>query len=382
MDLLQAASSGGQATYDFYSGEAQARQELAQLVAKGDQAWTLHQTAAELGYSFLANDHPAYVATGTKGQLILQTQLSTQVLQSDCPDYKEAGIATMYVVHGNTPVDVFTTTVEKVGPGVVAAALAPALATLLGALKTFVTTFFTEVSEAAAAGTSAADAATVAGAAAETAAESAAVDGEIVADELALSIEFGPLAIVGLVVAALTIVFLVLSFGLAKTMTAWIRVYNASTQTFQLGIAYTYNLSVVQQPKDGVLPPPGTPSAPPGVQPTSEVVYHADYVLQNVNSWKGLALVLQAPPTDQTQGFSLLIDIPDAGENSVQVTADGALSAANFFAARAGKNTELASADEDNGLTVHVGTNQLKGESPGPVDGVTGYNYEYVLLVS
>ena len=45
------------------------------------------------------------------------------MLQSDTTDYKEAGIATMWMVTDQTPMDVFITTVEKLGPGVAATAL-------------------------------------------------------------------------------------------------------------------------------------------------------------------------------------------------------------------------------------------------------------------
>ena len=61
---------------------------------------------------------------------------------------------------------------------------------------------------------------------------------------------------------------MILAFGLAKTMTVWIRVFNASQWPLQLRVAYNYNLSIKQQPQDGLLPPPDRPprrraSSPP-----------------------------------------------------------------------------------------------------------------------
>jgi hypothetical protein len=375
---LAEAAGGGQATYDFFSSEAKARKDLAALVAQGPAVWTLHDTAADLGYEFLAPDQPAYVATAPTGQLVLQTQLSPDVLQADSADYQEAGIATMYLVTDQCPIDVFTTTVNKLGPGIAATALGPAIATLLGALKTFVTSFFTSVSEAAGSGGSAASVATEA---AETAAEAAEVDGEIVADELALSVEFGPLAIVGLVIAALTIVYMILSFGLSKTMTAWIRVFNVSAYPLQLGLAHNYNLSVKQEPTTGLLPPPGTPPAPPGVTPQSSVIFRADYVIQNDSSWEGLGIVLQAPPSGGGPGVTVAMDIPSVGPNSLAAVPSGTVDPGRFYDDMEGQNTSL-STRVGGGVTVTMGTNQNSGESPSPLGGDDGYNYEYVVVVS
>ena len=115
LQLLRVAAGGGQATYDFFSSEARARKELAELVAKGEQSWRLVDDAGQLNLGFLTPGQPAYVASGQYGSLILQTQLSPEVLQSDTTDYKEAGIATMWMVTDQTPVDVFITSVEKLG---------------------------------------------------------------------------------------------------------------------------------------------------------------------------------------------------------------------------------------------------------------------------
>jgi hypothetical protein len=329
LQLLTTAAEGGQATYDFFSTDAQARAELARLAAQGDSAWTLHPDAADLGHDFLTAGQPAYVATGSSGQLIVQSQLSPDVMQADSTDYKEAGVATMWMVTSQGPVEVFVSYVEKLGPGVTAAALGPALLTLLGAFKSYVASFFSNVSTAAEGG--ATDAATVASDAAEGAAEEAAVDGEIIADEVAVSVSFGPLAIVGLAVAAISIVLMILAFGFAKTMTAWIRLFNATSLDLQLSLAYQYNLTVRQQPAGPTVPAIGAPPAPPGITPLDKVVYWAEYLLQNDNTLGGLGLVLQAAPAGAFPGFSVAIEIPSIGANGLTAAFDGTLDAAAYF---------------------------------------------------
>ena len=383
LQLLRVAAGGGQATYDFFSSEAQARKELAELVAKGEQSWRMVDDASTLNLGFLTPGQPAYVAYGQYGSLILQTQLSPDVMQSDTTDYKEAGIATMWMVTDQTPIDVFITTVEKLGPGVAAAALGPALLTLLGALKTFVTSFFSNVTEAAGEGAGEA-AETIASDAAEAAAEDAAIEGEVVADELALSIEFGPLAIAGIAVAGLIIVLLILTFGLAKTMTAWIRVFNASQWPLQLRFAYNDNVLIRQQPQDGLLPPPGPAPAPPGVKPACSVIYRADYLLQNDSTWKGFATVVQSPPGNGTAGLSFAIDIPAAGPNSLAIIPQGGGDPEGFYNSMEGREIGLSMEypSSANSLGVAMGTNQNQYESPSPLDGSSGFNYEYVVFLT
>ena len=377
VQLLQTASRGGDATFDFFSGEARARKQLADLAAQGPGVFTLVDDAGSLGLPYLGAGMPAYVATSPTGRLILQTQLSAEVMQADSSDYAEAGIATMWMVTDEGPIDVFTSTVEKLGPGVAGAALMPAMMSVLGALRTFITTFFSQVSAAAEAGGG--DAATVAGDAAEAAADEAAVDGEVVADELVLSVEFGPLAVVGLAVAALSIVLMILAFGLSKTMTAWIRIFNLTPQPMQLRIAHNYNLKIRQQPTDGLLPPPGPPPAPPGVTPVTNVIFRADYVLQNDNTWDGLGVVIQAPQQGPAPGLTFMIDIPSAGDNSMAVVPSGAVDPNEFYDQMSGQITELCT---QNGgpYTITAGTNQLRGQSSDPLGGDDGYNYEYVVL--
>ena len=165
-------------------------------------------------------------------------------------------------------------------------------------MRTFVTSFFTSVSEAAAAGAGEAE---------------AEVDGEIIAEEMALSAEFAPLAIIGLVIAALTVVFMILSFGLSKTMTAWIRVFNDPS----LPVAAEHRLQL--QPRDQTTTE-GRAAAParhravtPWVKPTCSVIYRADYVLQNDNTWEGLGVVIQAPPSAGCPGLAFAIDFPASG---------------------------------------------------------------------
>jgi hypothetical protein len=386
---LAAAVQGGQAAFDFYSGESATRVELARAASQqGAAGWQQHPDAAALRLDFLIAGQPAMTLSASSGMLVLQAQLSPPVMQQDCGDYRSAGIATMYVVHGQTCMDVFITEIEKQGPGITGAALGPALLTVLGAFKTYLTSFFAKATALAESG--ATDAGAVAEEAASTAAEEAAVEGEVVAEEVAVSIEFGPLAIVGLVIAAVMLVWMIISFGLSKTMTAWIRLYNATHYPIQADLVYSYNLSPVQEPKAGAVLPVGVPPAPPGITPSGEqVIFRADWALQNAETLGGLGLCLRM--INYAADFPsamMMIDIPSVGANSMNATADGNVSASQYYAGNEGVNTSLSLVTplgEDwthDPVTLRVGTNQNSGESSSPMGGDSGYNYEYVIVLA
>ena len=320
--------------------------------------------------------------------LVLQAQLSSPVMQEGSDDYKTAGVATMTVVHDQTCMDVFLIEVQKQGPAISGAAVTPALLTVLGAFKTYVTSFFSKASALAESG--ATDAEAVASEAASTAAEEAAVDGEVVAEEVAVSIEFGPLAIVGLAVAAVTLIWMIISFGLSKTMTAWNHLYNATHYEIRADLPYTCNLSPLQEPATGAIPPVGTPSAPPGITPSREPVnLRADWMLQNSETLGSLGLTLRM--VDYTGSISpsamMMIDIPSVGPNSMNAIANGMVDPRQYYAENEGANTltslvRVLGGDVNDPVTLRVGTNQTTGQSASPLGGDPGYNYECIILLA
>ncbi|MGR9071835.1 MAG: hypothetical protein ACU833_02090 [Gammaproteobacteria bacterium] len=385
LDYMQLALAGGKSTFDFFSGDYRALQELAQTMAKlGDSAWTQVDTAAGLGYDFLDPGKPASYVRVEKGTMVVQFHASETILAEDTRDYKEAGIATAYMVTDQGPVDVIITYIEKLGPPIAGVALMPAITAILGAVKNFLQSFISRAFNAAAEG--AVDAEAVAGDAAEGAAEDAALEGEIIADELAISVSFGPLAIAGIVVAAIILVVSAILFFLAKTMTCFIRFYNFTDQQYQLKICYQHDLEIKQQPKTGIMPPVGVPPAPPGVKALDKVIYRADYTLLNSDDLKGLGLVIQAAGNDTADptafpGLTAMIDIPAVGDNSLYVSLDADKQCEDIWNNFSGTYKKLSKSTCFGDYRIYIATNQLSGKSPSPLTDEQGYFYEYLIVV-
>jgi hypothetical protein len=377
---LHAALLGGGITYEFFAGNMGALQDVAQFIANGgDSVWKKVDEASSLGLDFLVPDQPAYYVQASKGQIVVQVQASHDVLQQDTQDYKEAGIATTYLVTNQGAVDVMINYIEKLGPPIAAATLAPTILTILGAFKTFVQTFLTRAYSAASSG--ATDAEVIGEEAAAEAAEEAAVDGEIVADEIALSLTFSPLAIAGIIIATIALVITIILFFLSKTMTCIVKFYNLSDQSFTLGICYADNLSLIKAPRTGILQPVGVPPAPPGVKALDEVIYRADYIFQNDTSVEGVEAVFQGYG-DNGLGFTFVIDVPAAGSNSLSVglnpSSDCETLAETVDAN--GRYQQLTMTTDNGHYKLSIATNQLSGESQSPLTGENGYYYEYLVL--
>jgi len=386
LEVLQLAVAGGEATYDFFAGDYGALQRLAnQISTGGDAAWTNVATAAGLNYDFLDATLPASYVRDGDATLVVQFHASTQVMGEATTDYKQAGIATTYLVTDQGPVDVIVSYVEKLGPPVAGAALLPAITAILGAVKTFFQQVISKAFSAAEGG--ATDAAEVAADAAEEAGEEAAVDGEIIADELAISIEFGPLAIVGIAIAIITLVVSVILFFLAKTMTCFVKVYNFTDEEITLRLCHQYDLEVKQEPKTGVLPAMGVPPAPPGVTALSKVIYRADYTFLNSDDLKGLGAVIQATgsasPSDPTgfPGLTAMLDVPSVGDNSIYVSMDGSTDCGTVWSNFAGTFTKVAKSTCSGVYRIYMATNQLRHKSKDPITGADGYFYEFIVVV-
>ncbi|MDH5756129.1 MAG: hypothetical protein OEZ55_05630 [Nitrospinota bacterium] len=384
VEYLQAALEGGSATFDFFSGDMQALQAVAANVHQnGNAAWTQEEKGSALGYDFLDPDLPIAYTRVDKGTMVTQFHPSASAMGEETSDFKEAGVATTYLVTDRGPVDVIITYIEKLGPAVAGAALSPAIFAILTAVKNFVQQFITRAFSAASEG--AADAEAVADTAAEGAAEEAAVDGEIIGDELALSVEFGPLAIAGIAVAAITLVVLAILFFLSKTMTCFIRFYNFTDAQYTLKLCYQYDLKVQQEPSTGVMPPTGTPPAPPGVKALDQVIYRADYTLLNSDDLQGLGLVISADgdPTNPTAfpGLTVMLDIPSVGDNSMYIELEGSTDCQGVFDNFSGTFKKLSMATCHGLFRLYMATNQLGGKSASPVTGEDGYFYEYLIVV-
>ncbi|WP_106253949.1 hypothetical protein [Phormidesmis priestleyi] len=378
---LHAALKGGNPTYDFFSGDMAALHDIAQQIANnGDSAWQQASQPSSLGYDFLDPNAPVHYVKGSKGTLVVQVLADNSILGQDTPDYKQAGIATTYLVTDQGPISVIVNWVEKLGPAIASVAIAPALLAILGAFKTFLQSYLTRAYSAIAEG--ATDSATVSEEAATEAAEDAAIDGEVVADEVALSLTFSPLAIVGIAVAAIAAIIAIILFFLAKTMICLVKIFNYTDQTLNLALCYEYDLVAKEVPQSGSMPPIGIAPAPPGVKPLDSVIYRADYQFQNDSSVNGLGVVIHGDGSGDFPGMTAVIDIPAVGNNSLYVDLKNTEDWDQLYEnIDHGQYDQLTMGVSNSGYQLSIATNQLRGESPSPITGETGYFYEYLIVI-
>ncbi|PSB20981.1 hypothetical protein C7B65_06150 [Phormidesmis priestleyi ULC007] len=355
--------------------------DIAQQIANnGDSAWQQASQPSSLGYDFLDPNAPVHYVKGSKGTLVVQVLADNSILGQDTPDYKQAGIATTYLVTDQGPISVIVNWVEKLGPAIASVAIAPALLAILGAFKTFLQSYLTRAYSAIAEG--ATDSATVSEEAATEAAEDAAIDGEVVADEVALSLTFSPLAIVGIAVAAIAAIIAIILFFLAKTMICLVKIFNYTDQTLNLALCYEYDLVAKEVPQSGSMPPIGIAPAPPGVKPLDSVIYRADYQFQNDSSVNGLGVVIHGDGSGDFPGMTAVIDIPAVGNNSLYVDLKNTEDWDQLYEnIDHGQYDQLTMGVSNSGYQLSIATNQLRGESPSPITGETGYFYEYLIVI-
>ena len=218
--------------------------------------------------------------------------------------------------------------------------------------------------------------------AAEGAAEDAAVDGEVVGDEIVLSLSFSSVAVAGIAVAAVVAVIVLILLFLSKTMYCLIKFYNYTNQTLSLAMCYEYDLVAKVVPQTGAVPPIGTAPAPPGVKPLDSVIYRADYQFQNDISVCGLGVVIHGDGSGDFPGMTVVIDIPSVGDNSLYVDLNDTEDWDQLYQEiDSGNYRQLTMSVSNPKYRLSIATNQLDGESPSPITGETGYYYEYLVVV-
>ena len=381
---LHAALQGGTAVYDFFSGDMSALSDVVQqITTNGDSAWQLASQGSSLPYDFLDPNAPVHYVQSGKGTLLVQVLVDPNVLGEATTEYKQAGIATTFLVTSQGLISIIVNDVEKIGAAIASTFIAPAVLTILKAFKNFLLSYMTRASNAIAGG--ATDSTAVSTEAAEGAAEDAAVD-EVVGDEFVLSLSFSSVAVAGIAVAAVVAVIVLILLFLAKTMSCLIKFYNYTNQTLSLAMCYEYDLVAKVVPQTGTMPPIGTAPAPPGVKPLDSVIYRADYQFQNDISVAGLGVIIHGDGSGDFPGMTVVIDIPSVGDNSLYVDLNNTEDWDQLYQEIDNGNYRQLTMSVSSPATnpkyrLSIATNQLNGESASPITGDTGYYYEYLVVV-
>ena len=196
-------------------------------------------------------------------------------------------------------------------------------------------------------------------------------------------VEFGGAATIGFAIELVALVALLPLTLLAKEMSAYVRVYNATGQEIDVTLCWIQpdNQSAGQLGNEPVtLPPLGPAWTPPWII-GEQAVHYVSWVVGNTDTLKGVAYVLRLDAVNDFPGGNVMVNIPNKGANSLAVTFDFDEDCEAVWTANKDQNTGLAASVTSGGYRLRIATNQTTGQSPAPADGTLGYQYEHVVII-
>ena len=196
-------------------------------------------------------------------------------------------------------------------------------------------------------------------------------------------VEFGAGATIGFAIELVALVALLPLVLLAKEMSAYVRVYNATGQEIDVTLCWIQenDQSAGRPGNDPVtLLPRGPAWTPPWII-GEQAVHYTSWVVGNTDPLKGVAYVLRLDPAGDFPGGNVMVDIPNTDANSLAVTFDFNEDCEAVWTAGKGQNTGLTASATSGGYRLRIATNQTTGRSPAPADGALGYQYEHVVII-
>lgn len=387
---LTAALTGGDAVFDFFSGNVQALQNLYQTIAtSGDSVW-IDGTDEKSGMPV------KYVDNGDHFLSIGAAIHDTDTLQNgtgSTTDYKQVGIAYVTLTTDQGTSQLIVNTIHYAGIGIAGIAATPALFKLLKpivkAVARFIKNLAVSIYNKVKSGFSTDDPEeaedNVEGEAGQ-AAEEAGEEGAEVAEGIFADVSFTILDGVGVVVAVGVIAVVLILELLSKQMTNWVRFYNVTQGDLQFGICWLKGsagaeIAPAKVGKTATVTKISKAPTPPWVTSSDTVIYRSDLQFINTNVLEGIGYVLNADPSGDFPGFRVMVDIPSAGDNSIYVgfVKDDCESVWN---AHKDQNTGLTMKATSGKYTLRIATNKVSGKSPSPVDETEGYNYEHLIVLT
>jgi hypothetical protein len=194
---------------------------------------------------------------------------------------------------------------------------------------------------------------------------------------------FGVGATVGFAIEFVAMLALLPLTLLAKEISAYVRVYNATGQEIDVTLCWIQpdNQSAGQLGNEPVtLPPLGPAWTPPWII-GEQAVHYVSWVVGNTDTLKGVAYVLRLDAVNDFPGGNVMVNIPNKGANSLAVTFDFDEDCEAVWTANKDQNTGLAASVTSGGYQLRIATNQTTGQSPAPADGTLGYQYEHVVII-
>ncbi len=224
---------------------------------------------------------------------------------------------------------------------------------------------------------------------AEKAAKEASVQEETIpiseGETIAADIEISVVDAIGLVFSLGTLTLTIILNILSKEIRSFVRFYNLTNQDLEFSICWIKeNVAVAVSPmlpQNPITIPKISPAWTPPWIIGSDPISYIDMVFANTDKLKGIGYVLKARPNNDFPGFNVMVNIPNSGDNSLQLSFVTNDVCNSYWQDHKDKDTNLTMSTTSGNYTLKIATNQVKGESPSPVDGAEGYNYEHLVIL-
>ncbi|MGR9071836.1 MAG: hypothetical protein ACU833_02095 [Gammaproteobacteria bacterium] len=386
---LTAALTGGDAVFDFFSGNVQALQNLYQTIAtSGDSVWIDGIDKNGMPVKYVDNGNH-FLSIGSK----IDDTDTLEKGTGSTTDYKQVGIAYVTLTTDQGTSQLIVNTIHYAGIGIAGIAATPALFKLLKpivkAVAKFIKNLAVSIYNKVKSGFSTDDgeeAEDNVNEEASSAAEEASEEGVEVGESIFADVSFTILDGVGVVVAVGTIAVVLILELLSKQMTNWVRFYNVTQSDLQFGICWLKSsagaeIAPAKVGETADVPKISKAPTPPWVTSSDTVIYRSDLQFINTNVLKGVGYVLNAAPSGDFPGFRVMVDIPNVGDNSIYVgfnTDD----CSSVWDNNKDKNIGLTMKATSGKYTLRIATNKVSGKSPSPVNETEGYNYEHLIVLT
>lgn len=393
---LAAALQGGQAIYDFFSGDGQALQTFYTTIATSDDTIWLDGN--------LDNGNPVkYVVIGNN-YLSIYTQITDQTpLQNGTGDpttYKAVGSTVVVMTTDFGSQQLIVHDIEYAGEGFGGLLAAPLIGSILKYALTTAKNYVVNLVKSAfkaPVDQSGYDADEDTDEIDTNAAGDAGTEGAEIAEGVAADFSISTGAAVAAGVGVVIILFFVFLQLMGKQLNNYARFYNVTQADIVFGICTVPQGESSKGPaavgQTATITHVSPAKAPPGVMPQDTAIYYSQLAFNNSNPLTSIGYILEALPNSAAgfPGFRIGVYVDGNSDNTLYIafTNDDCNDFWNNFEPYNDNNPNhptgqaiLTMKATSGNYTLQIATNQLQGQSPSPLDGTMGYNFEHLIVLT
>jgi hypothetical protein len=172
----------------------------------------------------------------------------------------------------------------------------------------------------------------------------------------------------------------------------YVQFYNLTSQDIQFGVGYLpWDVSCKGPAPVGqtaTIKAVGSPPTVPGILPDDTVINYALITMDNLEG--DLGYVLEATPSGDFPGFRVAVYVAGADMGSYLYLAFTNDDCNEFWQQfdpfdpdKQGTGQDALTMNATSGnYTLSIALNQLSGQSPSPLDGTMGYNFEHLIVLT